>query len=116
MQGSQGPARGKEAQLEKDRNEQILSLRGTMENNNLILENDLQNDRNVGKQSLLCVHGSQPWILAPPFPTRAKKCPGESLPTFLQNRVQFAVQQCLRQFIGLCMFMVLDQISFSFLA
>ena len=39
----------------------------------------------------------QPGTLAPPSPTRAKKggsCPGESLPTALQNRVQFAVQQC----------------------
>ena len=58
-------------------------------------------NRNVGKQqSLLCVHGSQTGTLAPSSHTRAKKggsCPGESRPTALQNRVQFAVQQCQRK-------------------
>ena len=29
--------------------------------------------RNVGKKSLICVHDYQPWILASPSPTRAKK-------------------------------------------
>ena len=36
----------------------------------------------------------------PPSPTQAGKegsCPGESLPTALQIRVQPTVQQCLRQ-------------------
>ena len=46
---------------------------------------------------LICIHGSQPWILAPPSPTRAEKggsCPGKCFPTALQNRVQPTIQQC----------------------